>query len=147
MFCVAQKMVNDKDVVSDIVQDVFIYYYQKLQNGHEIFNHKSWLLRATINKCIDYINRHKRYLKLDAINPPVEEENLIEAKQNEVIVKQALSKLKPKERALAILYSDGLSYSEISQITGIKYSSVGKMLSRTLEKLKRYFKELNYEMY
>jgi len=147
MLCFARKMVNDEDVASDIVQEVFIYYYQKSNNGHLIYNLKSWLLRATINKCIDYSNRQKRSLKLDAINLPMVEEDLIEKNQDKIVVNQALSRLKPKEKTLAILYSEGFSYKEISQITGIKYFSVGKMISRVLEKLNKILKDLNYEMY
>lgn len=60
MFGIAKKMVSDEDIVSDIVQEIFIYYYEKLQNGSVIENPKSWLIRATINKCIDHVNRRKK---------------------------------------------------------------------------------------
>lgn len=147
MFRFAQKIVVNEDAVKDILQEVFIYYYQKLDNGHEIHNPKSWLLRATINKCIDYTKRQKKLIKIDNINPIMVKEDLFEINQTKMIVNQALDKLKPKERALAILYSEGLPYLEISQLTDIKYSSVGKTISRTLKKLKIILKKLNYEMY
>jgi len=40
-----------------------------------------------------------------------------------------------------------MSYKEIAGITGIKYSSVGKMLSRTIKKLDEIIKRMGYEMY
>lgn len=147
MFCVAQKMVYDKDVVSDIVQEVFVYYYQKLESGHEILNLKNWLLRATINKSIDQLNRRKKYVKLDAVYHSEEEGTGNDENDKKLLVDMALSALKPKERGLAVLYSEGFSYKEISQMTGISYTSVGKTLSRTLEKLKGNLIKLNYEMY
>lgn len=147
MFCVAQKMVYDKDVVSDIVQEVFVYYYQKLESGHEILNLKNWLLRATINKSIDQLNRRKKYVKLDAVYHSEEDGTGNDGNDKKLLVDMALSALKPKERGLAVLYSEGFSYKEISQMTGISYTSVGKTLSRTLEKLKGNLIKLNYEMY
>ncbi len=47
---------------------------------------------------------------------------------------------------LAVLYSEGLSYKELAQATGINLSSVGKMLSRTLKKLGEELKDQGYEL-
>ena len=76
----------------------------------------------------------------------------IEDKQNDInemktVILQALSKLNPQEKALAVLYSEGLSYQEMASVTGIKFSSIGKTLSRTLIKLEQELKKHRYEMY
>jgi len=147
MFYVAKKIVSDEDVISDIVQEIFVCYYEKLQKGIEIHNPKSWLLRATINKCIDYINRNKKYVTINAISQIEEDETDASINQSEIILRQAISKLKPQEIKLVLLYSESFSYKEISQIAEIKFSSVGKTLSRTLKKLKVILEKMNYEMY
>lgn len=147
MYCVALKMINDRDAVCDILQDVFIYYHIKSQNENNINKPKSWLIRATINKCIDYLNYQKKYLKIDGIDPISIIEKVVEKNQDKEIIKHALSKLKPREKTLAILYSKGLSYKEISEISGIKLTSIGKMLSRTIKKLDEILKKMDYEMY
>jgi len=138
MFSIASKMVNDKNVASDIVQDVFVYYYEKTQGGHVVEKNRSWLLRATINKCIDHSKSRKGFMSLDDL--PQNEEAL-EGKQDRnlsaEIVKKSLGQLKSQEEMLlVVLYSERYSYKEISEITGIRFSSVGKTLSRTLKKLK-----------
>lgn len=147
MFCIALKMINDKDAVCDILQDVFVYYYQKSQNGNEINQPKSWLIKATINKCIDYSKFRKRYTEIENIEPILIKEDVTEKKQDKAIIKLALSKLKTREKTLALLYSEGMSYKEISEISSIKLSSVGKMLSRTIKKLDEILKKMDYEMY
>lgn len=147
MFRVALKMINDRDAVCDIIQDVFIYYYQKSQNGKDINQPKSWLIRATINKCIDYSKFRKRQTNIQSIEPILIREDVTEKKQDKAIIKLALSKLKTREKTLVLLYSEGMSYKEISEISGIKLSSVGKMLSRTIKKLDEIFKKMDYEMY
>ncbi len=140
-------MINDRDAVRDIIQDIFIYYHKISNKGNTIHKPKSWLMRATINKCIDYSKEQKKYLKIDSVAPIPIIEDSTEKKQEKEIIKQALARLKPKERVLAILYSEGMSYKEISEASGIKFSSVGKMLSRTIKKLNEILKKMDYEMY
>lgn len=53
-----------------------------------------------------------------------------------------ISKLDDKDQSLVVLYSEGYSYKEIAEITGINFNSVGKTLSRILEKLRRGYETL-----
>ena len=147
MYCIALKMINDRDAVCDILQEVFISYHIKSQNANNIDKPKSWLIRATINKSIDYLNYQKKHIKIDSIEPISVIERVTEKNQDKEIIKRALSKLKPKEKTLAILYSEGLSYKELSEISGIKFTSIGKMLSRTIKKLNEILKKMDYGMY
>ncbi len=147
MYCIALNMINDRDAVCDIMQEIFIYYHKRSQNGIIINKPKSWLMRATINKCIDYLKYQKKHLKIESIESMPIIEDLVERNQEKDIIKIALSKLKPREKTLALLYSEGMSYKEISEISGIKFSSVGKMLSRTIKKLDEILKKMGYEMY
>lgn len=146
MFCLARKMVNDEDTAKDILQEIFISFYEKLQQCHQILQPTSWLMRATVNKSIDYLERQKKFTDFETLNQDFAEEET-NVNQDEIIINQALKQLKPHEKSLAILYSEGFSYQEISQMTGIKFSSVGTSLSRTLQKLKEHLKKMNYEMY
>ena len=134
MFRVASKMVYDSDAVSDIVQEVFIYFFDKVNRGEEVRYPKSWLYRATYNKCVDYWREKKRFENIDLI-----EVNVIEEDDNNSAAKaalnQVLDKLKPDERFLVVLYSEGLSYKEMAEVTEIKFTSVGKTLSRILKKI------------
>lgn len=147
MHRVAKRMVNDSDVVSDIIQDVFIYLYEKLNNGKEILYPKSWLYRATSNKCVDFLKRQKRFQNTDILNNRTTEDKSNELLETNLIVYKALAKLRPQEKALAVLYSEGLSYKEIAEATGIKFSSIGKKLSRTLKKLENELKDQRHELY
>jgi len=144
MFCIARKMVNNADDAGDIVQEVFVYYFEKLQNGHAVHHPHSWLVRATVNKCVDFLKQRKKRTPLSEAEKLATEEDV---SQTDEILWQAIAKLKPLEMKLIILYSEDYSYKEMAQITEINFSSVGKTLSRTLHKLKEILKSLNYEMY
>ena len=150
MFSIARKMVNDKDAACDIVQDIFVYYYERTQKGYIIEHPQNWLLRATINKCIDYSAEQKKFLRLENLAPEMEQqqEDVFDKKQSEAIIRYALGQLNSNEEMqLVLLYSEGYSYKEISEITGIKSTSIGKTLSRTLKKLKKILIKMEYETY
>lgn len=147
MYSLAKKMMNDSDVACDIVQDVFVSYYEKIQKGYVVEFPRSWLFRAVINKCIDHSAAKKSFVRLDDL-PPGEEaydDALSDKRQSEAIVRNAIRQLKSQEEIqLVLLYSEGCSYKEMSEITGIKFTSVGKTLSRTLKKLKEILKKMGY---
>jgi RNA polymerase sigma-70 factor (ECF subfamily) len=141
-------MMGNSDGIADIIQDVFVDLYTSLNNGILIQNAESWLYRVTCNKCVDSIRKHKRRERFDINNNPttyVSDINNVTELKN--IMDYTLNKLKPKEKMLAVLYSEGLSYKEISAVTGLNLSSIGTMLSRTLLKIKEELKDQNYEMY
>lgn len=143
----AIRMVDDRESAADIVQEVFTALYEKLVRGQALLYLNTWLYRVTINKCTDHLNRQKRYRPLEELKEVSIEDHLPERAEKERFVQQALSKLKPTERALLVLYSEGFSYKEISDSTGIRFTSVGKTLARSLVKMEEHLKSLSYEMY
>ena len=148
MHSLAKKMMNDSDVACDIVQDVFVSYYEKIQRGYVVEFPKNWLFRAVINKCIDYSAARKSFVRLDDLPPGedvCDDATYSDKRQSEAIVRSAIRQLKSKEEIqLVLLYSERCSYKEISEITGIKFTSVGKTLSRTLKKLREILKKMGY---
>jgi RNA polymerase sigma-70 factor (ECF subfamily) len=147
MFRVAKKMIGNQDGVPDVLQDVFTDLFYKLDHGHEIRNPKSWLYRATFNKCIDSLRMQKHFQPIGSIEDISSETDSTENHDLKMAIEMALVKLKPRDRMLAVLYSEGLSYKEMAEATGIRFASVGKLLSRTLEKIEKDFKDRGYELY
>jgi RNA polymerase sigma-70 factor (ECF subfamily) len=140
-------MVSDTDLASDIVQDIFIYTHEKLQNGLVVKNLRSWLSKAVYNRCIDHLRKRKHIVGLEKIEKYGAEEDAIVKKETTAAVGKALDKLADNEKMLAVLYSEGFSYKEMAGITGIKFSSIGSTLSRTLVKLKKELTLQGYELY
>jgi len=147
LFRVAMKMVGNSDSARDIVHDVFVQFYNRETEGHLILYPSSWLYRVVINKCMDF---HKHAAKFQTIMLSDHEsaDDTDDLKEHRItMVQAALSSLNPHERALMVLYSEGMSYKEIAESTGMRFSSVGKTLSRTLEKLENELKKQKYELY
>jgi RNA polymerase sigma-70 factor, ECF subfamily len=147
MHRVASKILNKNEAIADIVQDVFICLYHAIENQTSIKHAPSWLYRVTYNKCIDYLRGQKRFQNIDTVKDFSEDDETLERNETIDIVQHTLSKLKADEKMLVVLYSEGLSYKEIAQVTGIRFSSVGKMLSRALNKVENELKKEHHDLF
>ena len=132
LFRIAAKMLQDSENAKDVVQDVFTAYYFARTNDKAIRDTKNWLVRSTINKGIDYKRRTARIVTMESPLPDTNESPLDEASD----ILNAINHLSEKEQTLVVLYSEGYSYKEIAEMTGRNYHSVGKTLSRILDKIK-----------
>ena len=147
LWAVAMKLLADEDTVADVLQDVFEAYFSQSQKG-QIRQPKSWLFRVTLNKCADNTAYNKRLTDMSALNTLEDKTGNPDSKYDDrKMVQQALSQLPPKERQLAVLYSEGFSYKEMSEIMDIRFSSVGKTLSRVINKLYDILKSNGYETF
>ena len=147
LWAVAMKLLADEDTAADVLQDVFAAYFSQSQKS-QIRQPKSWLLRVTLNKCADcaaYQNRHTDLSAANMVEPAVESADYTKDKRK--IIQQALSQLSPQDRQLAVLYSEGFSYKEMSELVGIRFSSVGKTLSRVINKLHGILTSNGYETF
>jgi RNA polymerase sigma-70 factor (ECF subfamily) len=143
---IAVKLLGASNSVGDVIQDVFISLYERRKELKLIKNPGGWLYRATYYKCIDFLKQQNRFSNLEHIDRAADESKNIEQKETSKLLIRALNKLNEKERLLAILYSEGLSYKELAEATGIPFNSIGKTLSRTLKKLEKELKEEYHEM-
>jgi RNA polymerase sigma-70 factor (ECF subfamily) len=147
MYRLAVKMIGSNDAVHDIVQEVFVCLYEKHKDTKSIENYGGWLYRATYYKCADYLKQQGRFSKLEIVKNACVNDGDFEKKEEKEMVHRALNKLDTKVRFLVLLYSEGLSYKEMAEVTEIKFSSIGKTLSRALKKLEKELKEEYYELF
>jgi len=140
-------MISDRDDASDLVQEVFVNLYQSIEKEVVIEHPRSWLYKVSIHKCIDFTKKRQKHENIELFSQLKDEDNPLDNNEKKAVVRLALNRLTNDESMLAILYSEGLSYKEIAEITGIRFTSVGKTLSRTLTKLGNELKKLKYELY
>ena len=147
MYRVAKKMTGDEEGAADIIQEVFIHLFYSLRDGLKISHPRSWLYKVTYLKCMDHFRKKKRLHEIELTDNIELEDEQNEKHELKAVISLAISTLNPQEKVLAVLYSEGLSYKEMASATGIKFSSIGKTLSRTLTKLEQELKKHRYEMY
>ena len=134
LFRIAAKMLQDPEGAKDVVQDVFTAYYFAMSNEKVIRDTKNWLVRSTINKGIDYKRKTARTVTMEKPMCETGEQTLDEASD----ILNAITHLNEKEQTLVVLYSEGYSYKEIAEMTGRNLPSIGKTLSRIMDKLKKH---------
>ena len=147
LYSLSVKLINDKALSKDVVQETFISYFSSLKKKKTINYPKTWLYRVTLNKCFDILKQQKM-ISFSNISDNYADNNTNETNQRrKIIINNALSKLNSKNKLLVLLYSEGLSYKEMSELTDIKLSSIGKTLSRTLSTLKNELKDKKDELF
>ena len=135
-------MLRDSDAARDVVHDVFMAYYFVLDDKKVIKDSKNWLIRCTINKGVDFLRKNKKAVSDEIVAKQSITSQTIESQLDLISISSLISKLDGKDQSLVVLYSEGYSYKEIAEITGTNFNSVGKTLSRILEKLRRDYETL-----
>lgn len=152
LYRLARRIIRDEDVARDIIQDVFVCYFEKTEQRYSFQDVSAWLTRVTLNKSFDYLKQQKVKVQLDDLDLSDTEtyfdaEGTDDGYASRLKMRKAVSELKPSEMKLVLLYSEGYSYKEIADMVDMKFTSVGKTLSRILGKLKEKLKRMNDEMY
>lgn len=147
----ALNLLQSAEDAEEITQDVFIEAWNKAHTFKGEAQVSTWLYRIAINKSIDHLRskkRKKRFAFLtslfhdsgepisdagDFVHPGVVTEN----REKAAILYKAIDKL-PETQKIAFLLSEtaGLSYAEISEITGSSVSSIESMLFRARKNLR-----------
>jgi RNA polymerase sigma-70 factor (ECF subfamily) len=133
-FSLAFRMLGDKDLASDVVQETMITVWQKLKNIKSAGVYKTWIYKIVINKCYDQLRHKKRNREHVADDktwiilaervaqmPSSQLENDETAK----IIGLLTDKLSPKQKTIFILSEiEEMTSDEISEITGISKSVI-----------------------
>ncbi|WFB36386.1 sigma-70 family RNA polymerase sigma factor [Kiritimatiellota bacterium B12222] len=140
----AEKLVRNPHAAQDVVQQVFVRFSGL--KGHKKPKApavKSWLYRSTHNQAVDLIRSEQRRKKLHETHVELREHdshNAMEARQQQVL--EQLHVLDDKERQVILLrLQEGLSYKEISEVTGLKEGHIGYLLHQGVRNLSTHFRQ------
>jgi len=137
--------------VDDLLQETFLKYHIELSKNCVIENTRAWLYKVLLNLTITHNNRKSLYAaKIKHYKRPDIEIGIDEefAKQERrELVLQHLDQLPEKEKNLLLLYHNGLKYKEIAEVLDINPNSVGKLLVRSIIKLKQLLKTDYHELF
>jgi RNA polymerase sigma-70 factor, ECF subfamily len=138
------KMVNDEMLAEDIVQDVFLKFFENLNSIKNRNSISYWLFATARNEIYSYYRRKK--IRADQFNVYDPEEIEVEFNENaeeifelkemkELIIKE-LNDISVEQREPFIMKEfGGLSYKEIASIMNIDEKTVKSRLYKTRQKL------------
>ena len=135
------KMVNDKMIAEDIIQNVFIKYYENMSNIREKEYVASWIYTTARNEIFSLFRKKLRKSE-EIVNEDYEfpaENNLAVEYENIELKKIIMNELEllPQEQKEVYLLREysGLSYKEIADIQQIDEELVKSRLFKTRQKL------------
>lgn len=140
-------MLGPTGEVDDVVQDVFIKFYETLDQFRGEAAVSTYLKRIAINRSLDALRRRKRsrarfWSRDDETTtlPEPSDEATNDAyvhRERERMVHEAIQALPPTHRAVVVLrLIEGYSTEETAQMLNIAYGTVLSRLSRAHDKLK-----------
>lgn len=141
----ATRILNNPSAAQDVVQNTFIKLFQRWKPGmHASAGLKSWLYRVAHNEAVDTIRRESRLhvLHEKQVNDPAvgscpdgRDCAMTLSEQHRAVLAQ-LHTLQPREQQVLLLrLEEGLSYKDISRITGRSEGNVGNLLHHAVRKL------------
>ena len=123
-----------EDTAADIVQECFLRFAEYLKEK-TVQNPRAFLFRMAANQATDYLRRQNRTdERLEDVakfpnlaSPAPSVEDVVDGQVRIQRLKQALAELPPKHREVFILRNiKHLSYTEITQQTGLSYNTIFK---------------------
>ena len=138
IYTVCMMFAESLDETDDMVQEALINLWRGFQKADDIC--KSWVWRVTMNSCIT-IDRKKR--KRSSECPLTADiEDMLHSDENNrntnvKILYDRIHQLNPFDRAIIMLWLDGMPYDEIGEIIGITTKNVSVRLIRIKEQLKK----------
>jgi RNA polymerase sigma-70 factor (ECF subfamily) len=146
VYNIALNFFAERDIASDVTQEIFIKIYHNLDKFREERNFSSWVFTISRNYCIDYWRKNKKYLlnsqELDekiSTGQPTPEDNLIRESEIEILRKK-ITQLEPELRLILILRDiHDLSYQDIAERFSIPEGTVKSRINRARLRLAQLY--------
>lgn len=149
VFNFVYRHLGDRFAAEDLVQEVFLRVHQAARRFEPRGSVSSWIFKIAYNLSVNELKRRARAarfsadLKLaDRENPRGTAQSMLEEREIEVRLMNALEELPENQRAALLLrIREGLSYAEISQVLSVSVSSVESLIFRGRERLRDKFRD------
>jgi RNA polymerase sigma-70 factor, ECF subfamily len=135
----ARWLMKNQEDAEDMVQESYLRAFRFFASFHEGTNCRAWLLRIVRNTCYSALQARKLREK----DVPIEEENdgvedpaplppaILDKKATVEAVREAIEELPVDFRETLVLRElEGLSYKEISDVSGVPLGTVMSRLAR-----------------
>ena len=138
IYAYALRMLGDRERANDIFQETFLRIYQQCTHSQRtVANVSAYIFTTARNLCLNAIRDQKPTTAVEDYHQVVYQPNHENIELAE-LVKTALELLPTSHREAFVLREyDGLSYQEISEVTGQSLASVKIHIFRAKEKLRK----------
>ncbi len=145
IFALAWNMLGERGAAEDVMQDVFIKFWQNLDDLRERdVPVTPWLLRVTKNRSIDLLRR-KREVLSDALPEPADPASsaldTLQDRERDELVAKAIAELPDRQRlAITLTTTVGLSSVQAAETMEIGVRALESLTARARRSLKETLK-------
>lgn len=148
IYLLARRMTGNHSDADEVVQEVLMVLYKKLNTFEFKSSFYTWLYRITMTRSLNFIKRRSlnKFLSIsglknkvnDNYDPIVSVENKEKLKRIEMI----LQKIPAKQREVFVLRNfEQLDYPEISEVTGTSIGALKANYFHAVNKIKELMKD------
>ncbi|MDP2336123.1 MAG: RNA polymerase sigma factor [Bacteroidota bacterium] len=125
----------------DLVNDILLELWKSFKNFKGNSKISTWIYRVALNTSLNYKRKKKNdslfyllndFKHVDNLSWIIEQDH---SEESEILYK-CIDELNEINKAIILLYLDGNSHDEISEITGISKTNVGTRIGRIKEQIK-----------
>ncbi len=141
--------VKSKEEAEDLTQTVFIKIWNSLPNWNE--NHtspKSFFFKVAHNSIIDYYRRKstKDIISDEVVNNFLESKHFEDKERERAETREILNQIikylsSEQQEIISLIYTNDLTYEEISKIVNKQESTIRKIHSRAIKKLRDLYND------
>lgn len=137
IYTVCYMFSQDEEEVNDLFQETLINMWKGIDSFREESKISTWIYRVALNTCLLQERKKKKEVKKVPLTMDVnffqdEDANAAQVR----MLHQRIGKLGLVDRALVMMWLEGMSYDEIGTVMGISAQNVGVKLYRIKEQLK-----------
>ena len=137
IYTVCYMFSKDNDEVADLFQEILIKLWKGFQSFEGRSDIKTWVYRVSLSTCISLGRKKKRRKKSDSVAMDINlyDDNDSDTRQVKQLYER-INRLGVFDRAIILLWLEGIPYDEIADIVGISTKNVSVKLYRIREQLK-----------
>lgn len=125
----------------DLINDITFQLWKSFSNFKSNSKVSTWIYRVAINTAMNYQRNKKNELQLSSLNnfrtsdldrwlPPKNHSSELD------LLYESIDELNEINKAIILLYLDGNSHDEISEVMGISKTNVGTRIGRIKDQIK-----------
>ena len=138
IYTVCYMFSQDEDEVNDLFQETLINMWKGIGSFREESKVSTWIYRVALNTCLLQERKKKKEVKKVPLSMEVNFYEDNDANSTQVRqLHQRIGRLGLVDRALVMMWLEGMSYDEIGAVMGISPQNVGVKLFRIKEQLKK----------
>ena len=138
IYTVCYMFSQDEEEVNDLFQETLINMWKGIDSFREESKISTWIYRVALNTCLLQERKKKKEVKKVPLTMNVNFFQDDDANATQVrLLHQRIGKLGLVDRALVMMWLEGMSYDEIGAVMGISAQNVGVKLYRIKEQMKK----------